>query len=96
VVDTLVVSVQHLQIDFDFLTDRKVGSHHAFGDLAEDHDSFGFEFDRSEGVRFERFGSHIGRRGCIVVLGVGPHLASAGEGSRFELGAIAIRAGAGA
>ena len=95
-VDTIGVAVEHLQVDFDFLTNRKVSGHNALGDLAEDDDALGFKLDCGERVRLERLGGYIGGRRGVMVLGIGPHLSFAGKGSGLKLGAIAVGAGAGA
>ena len=94
-VDAIGIAVEHLQIDFDFLTNRKVSGHDSLGDLAKDDDALGFELDCGQRVRLERFGSHVrGRRG-VMVLGVGPHLSFSGKRCGFEFSAVAVGAWAG-
>ena len=89
-VDTFVVAVEHLQIDFDFLTNRKVSGHDARGDLTKNHDALGFEFNGSKRIGLEWFSSHIWRWRRVMVLGVGPHLALAGKRGGLKLGAVAV------
>ena len=90
-VDTVGVAVQHLQVDLDLHADTEISSHHTFGYLTENDNAFSFELHSSKRIGLEGFGCHVGRRRCVMVLGVGPHRAAAAQRRRLEFHGITIR-----
>ncbi len=95
-VDAIGVAVEHLQVDFDRHTDTEISGHDSFGYLTENHDAFSLELHSSKRIGLEGFGRHIGRRGCVVILGIGPHGSAPAQRRRLEFHRIAVRIGAGA